>query len=69
MSIASSERPAETKPAEAHRQPFLRGKTLLSRLLIEFHDVDDRPVAAFDLAEEGPRLADFMPAAALLAAR
>ena len=37
------------------------GKTLLSRLLIEFHAIDDRPVAAFDLADEGPQLADFLP--------
>ena len=37
------------------------GKTLVSRLLIEFHAIDDRPVAAFDLADEGPQLADFLP--------
>jgi len=37
------------------------GKTLISRLLIEFHDVDARPVMAFDLADEGPQLTDFMP--------
>jgi hypothetical protein len=37
------------------------GKTLLSRVLIEFHALDDRPVTAFDLADEGPRLADFLP--------
>jgi hypothetical protein len=77
MSIAGTERPAEAKPASSHLDGLTRdkttplyivcsprrgvGKTLLSRLLIEFHDLDDRPVAAFDLAEEGPQLADFVP--------
>jgi hypothetical protein len=37
------------------------GKTLLSRLLTEFYVVNDRPVAAFDLADEGPQLADYLP--------
>jgi len=37
------------------------GKTLVSRLLIEFYVVNDRPVAAFDLADEGPQLADYLP--------
>lgn len=37
------------------------GKTLVSRLLTEFHVIDDRPVAAFDLADEGPQLADYLP--------
>jgi tripartite tricarboxylate transporter family receptor len=37
------------------------GKTLVSRLLTEFYLVDDRPVAAFDLADEGPQLADYLP--------
>ena len=37
------------------------GKTLVSRLLTEFHAIDDRPVTAFDLADEGPQLADFLP--------
>jgi hypothetical protein len=34
---------------------------LVSRLLTEFHVIDDRPVAAFDLADEGPKLADYLP--------
>jgi hypothetical protein len=34
---------------------------LVSRLLTEFHVLDDRPVAAFDLADEGPQLADYLP--------
>ena len=38
------------------------GKTLVSRLLTEFYVLDDRPVAAFDLADEGPQLADYLPA-------
>ena len=37
------------------------GKSLISRLLTEFYVVGDRPVAAFDLADEGPQLADFLP--------
>ncbi len=37
------------------------GKTLLSRLLTEFYVVNDRPVAAFDLADECPQLADYLP--------
>jgi len=37
------------------------GKTLLARLLAEFYLIDERPVAAFDLADEGPQLADFLP--------
>ena len=37
------------------------GKTLVSRLLTEFHAIDDRPVVAFDLADEGPQLADYLP--------
>ena len=37
------------------------GKTLLSRLLTEFYVLDDRPVAAFDLADETPQLADYLP--------
>jgi hypothetical protein len=36
------------------------GKTLVSRLLTEFHILDGRPVAAFDLADEGPQLADYL---------
>ncbi len=37
------------------------GKTLLSRLLTEFYFINDRPAAAFDLADEGPQLADYLP--------
>ncbi len=37
------------------------GKTLVSRLLTEFYVVDYRPVAAFDLADEGPQLVDYLP--------
>jgi hypothetical protein len=43
------------------------GKTLVARLLTEHHLADARPVAAFDLADEGPRLADFLPDHARLA--
>src|SRR5450631_1927838 len=37
------------------------GKTLLARLLAEFYLIEGRPVAAFDLADEGPQLADYLP--------
>ncbi len=37
------------------------GRTLLSRLLAEFYVLGDRPVAAFDLCDEGPQLADYLP--------
>jgi hypothetical protein len=36
------------------------GKTMLARLLAEHYMADARPVAAFDLADEGPGLADFL---------
>jgi hypothetical protein len=34
---------------------------LLARLLTEFYIIDGRPVAAFDLADEEPQLADYLP--------
>jgi hypothetical protein len=37
------------------------GKTLVARLLTEHHLADARPVAAFDLADETPQLADYLP--------
>jgi hypothetical protein len=37
------------------------GKTLVSRLLTEFFVLNDRQVAAFDLADEGPQLLDYLP--------
>jgi hypothetical protein len=43
------------------------GKTLISRLLTEFYVVKDGPVAAFDLADEGPQLADYLPKFATIA--
>jgi hypothetical protein len=43
------------------------GKTLISRLLTEFYVVNDRPVAAFDLADEGPQLAEYLPKFATIA--
>ena len=42
--------------------PFRRvGKTLVARLLTEFHVLHDRAVTAFDLADEGPQLTDYLP--------
>jgi hypothetical protein len=38
------------------------GKTLVARLLTEHHLADARQVAAFDLADETPQLADYLPA-------
>jgi hypothetical protein len=43
------------------------GKTLLTRLLAEFYLIDGRPVAAFDLADEGPQLADYLPGCTTIA--
>jgi hypothetical protein len=43
------------------------GKTLLARLLAEFYLIDGRPLAAFDLADEGPQLADYLPGSTTLA--
>jgi hypothetical protein len=43
------------------------GKTLIARLLTEFYIIKDRPVAAFDLADEGPQLADYLPRFATIA--
>ena len=37
------------------------GKTLLARLLAEHYLAEGRPLAAVDLADEGPRLSDFLP--------
>src|SRR5258706_6511232 len=36
------------------------GKTMLARLLVEHYMADARPVAAFDLSDEAPGLADFL---------
>ena len=38
------------------------GKTVVARLLTEHHLADRRQVAAFDLADEAPQLADYLPA-------
>jgi hypothetical protein len=37
------------------------GKTLVARLLAEFHLLGERAVTAFDLADEGPQLTDYLP--------
>ncbi len=52
----------KTTPLYVVCSPFrCVGKTLLSRLLTEFYIINDRPAAAFDLADEGPQLADYLP--------
>src|SRR6266849_1077957 len=75
MSIASRQAPAEmgstrtdygtsskTTPLYVVCSPRRSvGKTLLARLLTEFYIIDGRPIAAFDLADEGPQLADYLP--------
>jgi hypothetical protein len=43
------------------------GKTLLARLLAEYYLLADRPVAAFDLADEGPQLSGYLPQATTVA--
>ena len=59
-----SEPPQQRRPAPIYvvcspnRQV---GKTMLARLLTEHYMADARPVTAFDLADEGPGLADFLP--------
>jgi hypothetical protein len=46
--------------------PFRRvGKTVIARLLTEFYLLDDRAVKAFDLADEGPQLMDYLPEIAI----
>ena len=71
------EEPAPEGPAEAQGGASRRitplyvvcspqrgvGKTLLARLLVEFYLMHGRSVTAFDLADEEPQLADFLPAA------
>jgi hypothetical protein len=37
------------------------GKTLTARLVAEFQQANDRPVAAFDLGTDEPALAEFLP--------
>jgi hypothetical protein len=75
MLTATRQAPAETGPTRARdgasrrTTPFYIicspqrsvGKTLLARLLAEFYLIDGRPVTAFDLADEGPQLADYLP--------
>jgi hypothetical protein len=59
----SSESPRRSGPAPIYvvcspnRQV---GKTMLARLLAEHYMADARPVAAFDLSDEAPGLADFL---------
>jgi hypothetical protein len=52
----------KTAPLYVVCSPFRGvGKTLVARLLAEFYVVNDRAVAAFDLADEDPQLADYLP--------
>jgi hypothetical protein len=43
------------------------GKTLIARLLVDFFRLESRPVAAFDLNSNEPRLADYLPDCATVA--
>jgi hypothetical protein len=81
MSIAPSLGPAEMGSTRARDGASRRstplyvicspqrgvGKTLLARLLAEFYLIDGRPVAAFDLADEEPQLADYLPSCTTIA--
>ena len=59
----------KTTPLYVVCSPFrCVGKTLISRLLIERRAIDGRPVAAFDLADEAPQLADYLPDVTTVAA-
>ena len=61
MSLRSAQR-SNPSPLYIVCSPFRGvGKTLIARLLTEFHAIDGRGVAAFDLADEGPQLADYLP--------
>ena len=70
MAVAPREAPRNSAPARAGGPAPLYivcspsrqvGKTLVARILTEHHLADARPVAAFDLADETPQLADFLP--------
>jgi hypothetical protein len=59
----------KTTPLYVVCSPFrCVGKTLISRLLVERRVIDGRPVAAFDLADEAPQLADYQPDVTTVAA-
>ncbi len=52
----------ETTPLYVVCSPGRSGaRILVSRLLTEFYVLGDRPVAAFDLCDEGAQLADYLP--------
>jgi hypothetical protein len=51
-----------TRPLYVVCSPIRRvGKTLVSRLITEMHFIDEEAVTAFDLADEGPQMVDFLP--------
>jgi hypothetical protein len=59
----------KTTPLYVVCSPFrCVGKTLISRLLVERRVIDGRAVAAFDLADEAPQLADYQPDVTTVAA-
>jgi hypothetical protein len=43
------------------------GKTLVARFLTEYHLADGRPVVAYDLDDEAPQLADYLPGHTIVA--
>jgi hypothetical protein len=75
MAVASCDAPAKIKPAGISELYGRRtrplyvvcspvrgvGKTLVARVLTEMHFIDEAPVTVFDLADEGPQMADFLP--------
>jgi hypothetical protein len=70
MAVAPQEAPRESVPARAGGpaplfivcSPNRRvGKTLVARFIAEYYLADERPIDAYDLADEAPQLADYLP--------
>jgi hypothetical protein len=76
LAVAPREAPRNSAPARAGGpaplyivcSPSRRvGKTLVARFLTEYYLADGRPVVAYDLADETPQLADFLPGHTMVA--
>ncbi len=70
LAVAPREAPLKSAPARVGGSaplyivcsPSRRvGKTLVARFITEYYLADGRPVVAYDLADETPQLADFLP--------
>jgi hypothetical protein len=63
----AASRPGGPAPIYIVCSPSRRvGKTLLARLLNDYYLADERPVTAFDLSDESPRLTDFVAGAEIV---